>query len=116
MRVYARHYRLPTCYLAGWKFEALSLFEREMKGEFGVVYGMHNQMMAWDDKGPVDDDQVMNDGNVGSLRDMRANNCTAVGVTGVRASGDEKGTETQAVDRGFAICALVGDWRYWWTK
>lgn len=55
---------------------------------------MHDRVVVWDDKVPVDDGQVMIDGHAGCQRDAHASDGTAVVFAVVRRSGDVNGNDT----------------------
>lgn len=57
--------RFPAVHPVGCDFEALALFERELYGEVGVGSAMHDQVIGWDGKLPVDDDHFMSERNAG---------------------------------------------------
>lgn len=47
----------------GWDVEALTMYEHELNGNDGVGFGMHDKVIGWDGKVPVNDDKVMTDGD-----------------------------------------------------
>lgn len=90
--------RLLTGNPDGCDFEVLALFEREMDGDVDIGSDMHDQVIGWEDKAPVNDEQVMEDGHEGFQRDVRASCGMGVSVAGVHLSGETNRDETPAVD------------------
>lgn len=89
---------MPTGHPVGYDFDALALFERELDGDVGIGSAIQDLVNGLDDKVPVDDDNVILYGQAGSARDARASAGMALGVTGVRQSGDVNGNVAPAVD------------------
>lgn len=58
---------------------------------------MHDQVIVWNDKMPVDGEQEMADGHERSSRDVQANASKAVGVAGAGSSGEVSVNEALAV-------------------
>lgn len=58
--------RLPAEHPVSWDFEALARFECELDVEVGVGSGIHDHVIGWDGKVPVDDDNIMAERNEGS--------------------------------------------------
>lgn len=83
--------RLPTGNPAGWDFEALALFERELNGEVGVGSGIHDPNIWWDDILKVDDDHFMAEEKPGLPRngDAVASSAAHMSVASPNDVGDE---------------------------
>lgn len=74
----------------------LAFFELELDGDVGVCSHMHDQVIGWNDKVPVHDDQFMANRDAGSPKDVRARDRTAVGVPGADEFGNVGGNAVPA--------------------
>lgn len=63
--VSAPHARLPASHSVGFDYEVLPAFVCDLDGEAGVGVGMHDNVIGWYDKVPVERDTVIRDSSTG---------------------------------------------------